>query len=59
MDEKKVRELYAKASLMDVFNNLHSSKNGLSDEEAAKRLKKYGLNTIKKAATESEWRTFF
>ncbi|MDH5099913.1 cation-transporting P-type ATPase [Lactobacillus kefiranofaciens] len=59
MDEKKVRELYAKASLMDVFNNLHSSKNGLSDEEAAKRLKKYGLNTIKKAATASEWRTFF
>lgn len=59
MDERKVRELYAKASLMDVFNNLHSSKNGLSDEEAAKRLKKYGLNTIKKAATESEWRTFF
>lgn len=59
MDENKIRELYAKNEVTDVFSNLHSSKDGLSDEEAAKRLKKYGLNNIKKAAAESKWRTFF
>ena len=59
MDEKKIRELYAQNDIKDVFTNLHSSANGLSQEEADTRLKKYGLNEIKKAAAESEWRTFF
>lgn len=58
MDENKIRKLYAQNEVQQVFTNLHSS-SGLSDEEAAKRLKKYGTNTIKKAAAESEWKTFF
>ena len=58
MDEKKIRKLYAQNNIKDVFINLHSSVDGLSQDEADKRLKKYGLNEIKKAAAESEWRTF-
>ena len=54
MDENKIRELYAQNEVQQVFTNLHSSSSGLSDEEAAERLKKYGANTIKKAAAESE-----
>lgn len=59
MDEKKIRELYAENDIEDVFNNLHSSAEGLSEAEAAKRLEKYGPNAIKKAEAESSWRTFF
>lgn len=59
MDEKKIRELYAQTDIKDVFDNLHSSADGLTPEEAEKRLNKYGENTIKKAAAESEWKTFF
>ena len=59
MDEKKIRKLYAQNNIKDVFINLHSSVDGLSQDEADKRLKKYGLNEIKKAAAKSEWRTFF
>lgn len=59
MDENKIRKLYAQNEVQQVFTNLQSSSSGLSDEEAAKRLKKYGTNTIKKAAAESEWKTFF
>ena len=59
MDEKKIRELYAQTDIKDVFDNLHSSADGLTPEEAEKRLNKYGENTIKKAAAESEWQTFF
>lgn len=58
MDKNKIRKLYAQNEIQQVFTNLQSS-SGLSDEEAAKRLKKYGTNTIKKAAAESEWKTFF
>lgn len=58
MDENKIRKLYAQNEVQQVFTNLQSS-SVLSDEEAAKRLKKYGTNTIKKAAAESEWKTFF
>lgn len=54
MDENKIRKLYAQNEVQQVFTNLQSSSSGLSDEEAAKRLKKYGTNTIKKAAAESE-----
>ena len=57
MDENKIRKLYAQNEVQQVFTNLQSS-SVLSDEEAAKRLKKYGTNTIKKAAAESEWKTF-
>lgn len=59
MDEKKIRELYAGDDITKVFTNLHSSANGLSSEEAAKRLKKYGPNAIKKSEEESQWKTFF
>ena len=59
MDEKKIRELYAQTDIKDVFDNLHSSADGLTPEEAEKRLNKYGENTIKKVAAESEWKTFF
>ena len=58
MDENKIRKSYAQNVVQQVFTNLQSS-SVLSDEEAAKRLKKYGTNTIKKAAAESEWKTFF
>lgn len=54
MDEKKIRKLYAQNNIKDVFINLHSSVDGLSQDEADKRLKKYGLNEIKKAAAKSE-----
>lgn len=59
MDEKKIRELYAGDDITKVFTNLHSSANGLSSEEAAKRLKKYGPNAIKKSEEKSQWKTFF
>lgn len=59
MDENKIRELYAQTSTSDVFKNLNSSTDGLSNEEAQKRLNKYGLNQIKRAPAESQWRTFF
>lgn len=59
MDEKKIHELYAQTDIKDVFDNLHSSADGLTSEEADRRLNKYGENTIKKAAAESEWKTFF
>ncbi len=56
---KKIHELYAQTDIKDVFDNLHSSADGLTSEEADRRLNKYGENTIKKAAAESEWKTFF
>lgn len=59
MDEDKVRELYAKNDISEVFTNLKSSSNGLTSEEAANRLKKYGPNEIKKSQEESEWKAFF
>ncbi len=59
MDENKIRELYAKDDVSQVFKNLNSSKDGLSKEEAQKRLNKYGINQIKKAQGESQWRVFF
>ena len=40
MDENKIRKLYAQNEVQQVFTNLQSSSSGLSDEEAAKRLKK-------------------
>lgn len=46
MDKNKIRKLYAQNEVQQVFTNLQSSSSGLSDEEAAKRLKKYGTNTI-------------
>lgn len=59
MDEKKIRALYAQNDISEVFTNLNSSASGLSDQEATKRLKKYGLNQIKKAETQSIWKAFF
>lgn len=59
MDEKKIRELYAQNDVSAVFTNLQSSSNGLSSEEAANRLQKYGPNEIKKSEEESEWKSFF
>lgn len=59
MDENKIRELYAKNDVSEVFTNLQSSTDGLSSEEAARRLQKYGSNEIKKSQEESEWKAFF
>lgn len=59
MDENKIRELYAKNDVSEVFTNLQSSSDGLSSEEAARRLQKYGSNEIKKSQEESEWKAFF
>ncbi|QYN56271.1 cation-transporting P-type ATPase [Lactobacillus panisapium] len=59
MDENKIRKLYAKNNVSEVFTNLHSSSEGLSSEEAARRLQKYGSNEIKKSQEESEWKAFF
>lgn len=59
MDEKKIRALYAQNDISEVFTNLNSSADGLSDEEAVKRLAKYGSNQIKKGEAESIWKNFF
>ncbi|WEV37524.1 cation-transporting P-type ATPase [Lactobacillus sp. ESL0677] len=59
MDESKIRELYAKNDIAEVFTNLNSSSDGLSSQEAAKRLQKYGSNEIKKSQEESQWKVFF
>ncbi len=59
MDENKIRELYAQNDISEVFTNLQSSTDGLSSEEAASRLEKYGPNQIQKAKEESEWKAFF
>lgn len=59
MDENKIRERYAKNDVSEVFTNLQSSSDGLSSEEAASRLQKYGSNEIKKSQDESEWKAFF
>ena len=59
MDENKIRELYAKNDVSEVFTNLQSSSDGLSSEEAARRLQKYGSNEIIKSQEESEWKAFF
>ncbi|MCX8722253.1 MULTISPECIES: cation-translocating P-type ATPase [unclassified Lactobacillus] len=59
MDENKIRKLYAKNNVSEVFTNLQSSSEGLSSEEAARRLQKYGSNEIKKSQEESEWKAFF
>lgn len=59
MDENKIRKLYAKDNISEVFTNLHSSNTGLSSSEAADRLQKFGSNEIKKSQEESEWKTFF
>lgn len=48
MDENKIRKLYAQNEVQQVFTNLQSSSSGLSDEEAAKRLKKMVLILLKK-----------
>ncbi|GFZ26207.1 cation-translocating P-type ATPase [Lactobacillus corticis] len=58
MDENKVRELYAANDISEVYQNLESSENGLTSAEAAKRLQKYGTNTIKKAEAEAGWKAF-
>ena len=34
-------------NIEDIFNELISSSKGLSDDEALKRLDKYGLNVLK------------
>lgn len=59
MDEKRIRELYAQNDISEVFANLKSSPDGLSQTEAKKRLQKYGLNKIKKSEKGSNWKTFF
>ncbi|PEG87264.1 MULTISPECIES: cation-transporting P-type ATPase [unclassified Lactobacillus] len=48
MDENKIRKLYAQNEVQQVFTNLQSSSSGLSDEEAAKRLKNMVLILLKK-----------
>lgn len=49
MDQNKISE---------VFLNLKSADVGLTSTEANNRLKKYGLNEIKKPQKESEWKSF-
>lgn len=58
MEEEKIRDLYAKNDISEVYKNLASSAEGLSSAEAEKRLQKYGPNQIKKAEGEAVWKTF-
>lgn len=58
MDQNKIRKLYAQNKISEVFLNLKSADVGLTSTEANNRLKKYGLNEIKKPQKESEWKSF-
>ncbi|CAM3088692.1 potassium and/or sodium efflux P-type ATPase [Lactobacillus bombicola] len=58
MDQNIIRKLYALNKISEVFLNLKSADVGLTSTEANNRLKKYGLNEIKKPQEESEWKSF-
>ncbi|MCO6527719.1 MAG: cation-transporting P-type ATPase [Lactobacillus sp.] len=58
MDQNIIRKLYAQNKISEVFLNLKSADVGLTSTEANNRLKKYGLNEIKKPQEESEWKSF-
>ncbi|KRL63867.1 cation-translocating P-type ATPase [Lactobacillus psittaci] len=58
MDEKKIRELYAESEIEDVYHTLKSTASGLSSEQAKERLRKYGLNEIKRPPKQGQWQTF-
>lgn len=58
MNEEKIQNLYAKSDIATVFKELKSSNEGLSEQEAAKRLAQDGPNVIKKGKQESEWKVF-
>lgn len=58
MDQNIIRKLYAQNKISEVFLNLKSADDGLTSTEANNRLKKYGLNEIKKPQEESEWKSF-
>ena len=52
------RATYAQAKPDEVLDQLHTSKAGLSQTEAAKRLTQYGQNSITKAAESSQLKVF-
>lgn len=46
-------------SIKKLFSQLNTGKQGLTNEEAAKRLEKYGLNEIEREKKISPWKIFF
>ncbi|MFH1506329.1 MAG: calcium-translocating P-type ATPase, SERCA-type [archaeon] len=50
--------MYHGMDVKEVFKELGSSSNGLSDSEAKKRLEKYGLNQLKEEKLRSRWFIF-
>lgn len=57
MADKKENK-FAQNGSATVFQELKSSEQGLSANEAHERLKKYGLNVIKKGKKENQWKAF-
>jgi Ca2+-transporting ATPase len=45
-------------SLLEILNQLHSTEEGLSIEEAEKRLKKFGLNELSEKKKIPAWLHF-
>lgn len=58
MDDQHRRSWHA-MSYKEVESFLETSEEGLSDEEAAKRLEKYGKNIIKETKPKSVWKMIF
>lgn len=58
MNENEIRKLYGQPDITKVYKTLDSSADGISADEASKRLSKYGINEIKKGRQESEIKIF-
>lgn len=50
---------FYRMKVKDVFDSLDTSKKGLTEEDAEKRLKNYGNNELAAAKTASKWILFF
>lgn len=50
--------MYCNKSIEEIFKEFNINQEGLSESDAQKRLKKYGLNTIKEQKKLSAWKVF-